>query len=332
MDAIGGMANAADDEYPTAIFYAFKQKEIERDGVSSTGWAAFLEAVIKSGYSIVGTWPIRTEKGSRMLAHGSSALASSVVLVCRKRSESAGSIGRAEFAAALKLEMKPAIEDMKKAGIAPADLPQSAIGPGIGVYSRFRYVLESDDSPMPVKAALQLINRELDEYLSGVAGEFDGDTRFAITWFEQYGYGEGEFGVADSIARAKDVSIKGVADAGIILEKVGKVRLLRRDELEPDWDPATDRRLTVWECLQHLMRVLENSGETTAGELLSRIVGTERQGAKDLAYYLYEICSSKRGDAAEAFAYNSLLTAWPAMATVSATTRPEAVAQTEMSV
>ena len=331
-DSIANMARSTDVSFPVAIFYAFKQKEIEQDGTSSTGWATFLEAVINSGYSIVGTWPIRTEKGSRIRALGSSALASSVVLVCRKRDGNAGTIGRAEFVAALKLEMKPAIEDMKKAGIAPADLPQSAIGPGIGVYSRFSSVLESDDSPMPVKAALQLINRELDEYLSGVAGEFDGDTRFAITWFEQYGYGEGEYGVADSIARAKDVSIKGVADAGIISERVGKVRLLRRDELEADWDPTTDRRLTVWECLQHLVGVLENSGETTAGELLGRIRGAERQGAKDLAYCLYEICSSKRGDAAEAFAYNSLLAAWPAMAAVSAVPRPEAVVQTEMNV
>ena len=331
-DAIVGMAHEADESFPATIFYAFKQKEIEKDGVSSTGWAAFLEAIISAGYSVVGTWPVRTEKPGRIRAVGSSALASSVVLVCRKRREDAGTIGRAEFVAALKHEMPSAVANMTKAGIAPADLPQSAIGPGIGIYSRFRSVLESDDSPMPVKTALQLINRQLDEYLSGIAGQFDGDTRFAITWFEQHGYDEGEYGVADSIARAKDVSIKGVADAGVIQEKAGKVRLLRRKELDANWDPATDRLLTVWECLQHLVRVLESSGETAAGELLGRIGGAERQGAKDLTYCLYEICSGKRGDAAEAFAYNSLLAAWPAMAAVSVAPRPDAVVQTEMNV
>ena len=331
-DSIANMARSADESFPVAIFYAFKQKEIERDGTSSTGWATFLEAVIKSGYSIVGTWPIRTEKGSRIRALGSSALASSVVLVCRKRDRNAETIGRAEFAAALKRDIPPAIADMTKAGIAPADLPQSAIGPGIGVYSRFRSVLESDDSQMPVKTALQLINRQLDEYMSGIAGQFDGDTRFAITWFEQHGYDEGEYGLAESVAKARDISVKGVADAGVIQEKAGKVRLLRRYELDANWDPATDRLLTVWECLQHLVRVLESSGETAAGELLGRIGGAERQGAKDLAYCLYEICSGKRGDAAEAFAYNSLLAAWPAMAAVSAVPRSEAVVQTEMNV
>ena len=331
-DSISNIAHKADGAFPVAIFYAFKQKEIEKEGVSSTGWATFVEAVIKAGYSVVRTWPVRTEMGSRMRALGSSALASSVVLVCRKRSESAGSIGRAEFAAALKREMPSAIADMTQAGIAPADLPQSAIGPGIGVYSRYNSVLESDDSPMPVKTALQLINRELDEYLSGVAGQFDGDTRFAITWFEQHGFDEGEYGVAESIAKARNIAVKGIADAGVIQEKAGKVRLLRRDELDADWDPETDRRLTVWECLQHLVRVLDDSGETAAGELLGRIDSAKRQDAKDLAYCLYDICSTKRRDAAEALAYNSLLSAWPTIAAVSTAPRSETVVQMEMKV
>ena len=331
-DSIANMARSVDETFPVAIFYAFKQKEIEKDGTSSTGWATFLEAVIKSGYSIVGTWPVRTEMGQRIRAHKSSALASSVVLVCRKRSENAGSIGRAEFAVALKREMPLAIAEMTKAGITPADLPQSAIGPGIGAFSRYNSVLESDDSPMPVKAALQLINRELDEYLSGVAGQFDGDTRFAITWFEQHGFGEGEYGAAESIAKARNISVKGVAAAGVIQEKAGKVRLLRRDELDADWDPKTDQRLTVWECLQHLICVFEDRGETAAGELLGRIDGTKQQDAKDLAYCLYDVCSTKRRDAVEALAYNSLLSAWPTISAVSATPKSEAVVQMEMKV
>ena len=331
-DSISNIARNVDEAFPVAIFYAFKQKEIEREGVSSTGWATFLEAVIMAGYSVVRTWPVRTEMGSRMRALGSSALASSVVLVCRKRDGNAGSIGRAEFTAALKSEMPPAILEMTQAGIAPADLPQSAIGPGIGVYSRYNSVLESDDSPMTVKTALQLINRALDEYLSGVAGQFDGDTRFAITWFEQHGFNEGEYGAAESIAKARNISVKGIADAGVIQEKAGKVRLRRRDELDADWDPETDRRLTVWECLQHLVRMLDDSGETAAGELLGRVDSAKRQDAKDLAYCLYDICSTKRRDAAEALAYNSLLSAWPTIAAVSAAPRSESVEQLEMNV
>ena len=330
LDSITNVALSVDESFPMAIFYAFKQQEIEKDGTSSTGWATFLEAVIKSGYSIVGTWPVRTERGQRMRALGSSALASSVVLVCRKRRKNAGSIGRAEFAAALKREMTPAIAEMTKAGIAPADRPQSAIGPGIGVYSRYNSVLENDDSPMPVKTALQLINRELDEYPNGI--EFDSDTRFAITWFEQNGFGKGEYGAAESIATARNISVKGVADAGVIQEKAGKVRLLRRDELDADWDPATDQRLTVWECLQHLIRVFEDKGETAAGELLARIDGAKRQDAKELAHILYNICSTKRRDAIEALAYNSLVAAWPMIVKVSTETQTETVVQLEMKV
>ena len=322
---IASMANCANGEYPTVIFYAFKQKEVKKEGVSSTGWATFLDAVIKSGYSVVRTWPVRTEKSSRMIAIGSSALASSVVLVCRKRSASADSVGRAEFVAALKREMPPAIEDIKKAGIAPADLPQSAIGPGIAVYTQYASVLEADDSPMSVKTALQLINRELDEHLSGIAGEFDADTRFALTWYEQHGYGDGEYGMAESIAKARGISVEGTRDAGIIAIRAGKVRLLRRDEIDTDWNPETDRRMAVWECLQQLIRTLETKGEQAAGELLGRIDAARRQQAKDLAYCHYEICSDKRGDAREAFACNSLIAAWPALATASSAQRVNVV-------
>ena len=331
-ETITGIAQGADQTYPVAIFYAFKQKEIGKDGISSTGWAAFLEAVISAGFSVVGTWPVRTEKPGRIRAIGSSALASSVVLVCRTRREDAVSVGRTEFVTALKSEMPPAIADMAKAGIAPADLPQSTIGPGIGVFSRYNSVLESDDSPMSVKTALQLINRELDEYRSGVANQFDDDTRFAITWFEQHGFDNGEYGAAESLAKARNVSVKGIVDAGVIQEKGGKVRLLRRHELDADWDPTTDQRLTVWECLQHLLRVLNDRGETAAGELLGRIDGAKRQDAKDLAYCLYEICSTKRRDAVEALAYNGLLSAWSMISAASTAPRQKPVVQMEMNV
>lgn len=323
--AIANMASSAEGGLPAAIFYAFKQNEIEREGISSTGWATFLEAVVNAGYSVVRTWPVRTEMSSRTRAIGSSALASSVVLVCRRREEKAASIGRAEFVAALKQEMPPAIEEMRKWGIAPADLPQSAIGPGIGIFSRFGAVLESDDSCMTVKTALQLINRELDEHLSGIVGEFDADTRFAVTWFEQHGFNDGGFGTAESLAKARGISVEGAAAAGIVSIRAGNVRLLRRDELDPNWDPETDQRITVWECLQHMIRALESEGEQAAGELLRRIDGVRRHEARDLAYCLYEICSSKRNDADEAFSCNSILTAWPELVS-------EPVAQQESAV
>lgn len=268
---------------------------------------------------------------SRTRAIGSSALASSVVLVCRRREEETASIGRAEFVAALKEEMPPAVEEMRKWGIAPADLPQSAIGPGIGIFSRFSAVLESDDSRMTVKTALQLINRELDEYLSGIVGEFDADTRFAVTWFEQHGFNDGSFGTAEFLAKARGISVEGAAAAGIVSIRAGSVRLLRRDELDPNWDPETDTRITVWECLQHLIKALESESEQVAGELLRRIDGTRQHEARDLAYCLYEICSSKRSDADEAFACNSILAAWPALTSASAA-HQESVVLTELGV
>ena len=185
--AITNMAQQSSAAYPASIYYAFKQSEIAKDGVSSTGWVTFLQAVLDAGYAVVGTWPIRTEMRTRMGAMDSNALANSVVLVCRKRDENAEVISRAEFIRALKRELPPAIAELQAANIAPADMPQSAIGPGMGVFSRCKAVLEADDSPMTVKTALQLINRELDEYLGGVQGEFDPETRFAVTWFEQHG-------------------------------------------------------------------------------------------------------------------------------------------------
>ena len=189
--AVAQMVSNSRDDVPAAIYYAFKQSEVKDEGISSTGWATFLQAVIEAGYAVVGTWPMRTEMANRMIASGTNALANSVVLVCRKKEATAEVITRAEFIRALKRELPPAIAELQAANIAPADMPQSAIGPGMGVFSRYKAVLEADDSPMTVKTALQLINRELDEYLGGIQGEFDADTRFAITWFEQNGMGEG---------------------------------------------------------------------------------------------------------------------------------------------
>lgn len=308
--AITSLAKQSSDDFPATIYYAFKQSEIEEEGLSSTGWATFLQAVIAAGYSIVGTWPVRTERAARTIASGTNALANSVVLVCRKRPTAAEVITRAEFIRALKRELPPAISELQAANIAPADMPQSAIGPGMGVFSRYKTVLESDDSPMSVKTALQLINRELDEYLGGIQGEFDGATRFAITWFEQHGMAKGDYGTADSLARARGISVESVKHAGIVDSAAGKVRILTRDELDDDWNPEEDRHLTVWECLQHLVRLHERDGISHDTAVLLKKISTHAEAVKDLAYCLYDISANKRKDAKEATAYNALIADW----------------------
>ena len=308
--AISSLARQSSSSFPATIYYAFKQSEVEQDGLSSTGWATFLQAVIEAGYAIVGTWPVRTERSARTIATGTNALANSVVLVCRKKEITAEVVTRAEFIRALKRELPPAISELQAATIAPADMPQSAIGPGMGVFSRYKAVLESDDNPMSVKTALQLINKELDEYLGGIQGEFDPDTRFAITWFEQNGLKTGEYGTANSIATARGISVESVKHAGIVDSAAGKVRILARDELDEDWDPEEDRHLTVWECLQHLVRRHEKDGISHDTAVLLKKINTQAEAVKDLAYCLYDISANKRKDAKEATAYNALIADW----------------------
>lgn len=307
--AISRMALHSSSEFPAAIYYAFKQSEVAEGGVSSTGWATFLSAIIEAGYSVVGTWPIRTERDTGLKV-AMNVLANSVVLVCRKKETTAEVITRAEFIRALKRELPPAIVELQGANIAPADMPQSAIGPGMGVFSRYKAVLESDDNPMSVKTALQLINKELDEYLGGIQGEFDADTRFAITWFEQHGNGKGDYGVADNLARARGIAVESVKHAGIVDSAAGKVRILSRHELDDDWDPEEDRHLTVWECLQHLVRLHEKDGISHDTAVLLKKISAQAEAVKDLAYCLYDISANKRKDAKEATAYNALIADW----------------------
>ena len=317
--AMNAMVQGSQDESPATIYYAFKQSDLIEGGVSSTGWATFLTAVIEAGFSVGGTWPMRTERPNRMRAVGSNALANSVVLVCRKKDAAADTITRAEFIRTLKRELPPAIAELQAANIAPADMPQSAIGPGMGVYSRYKAVLEADDSPMTVKTALQLINAELDEYLGGIQGEFDPDTRFAISWFEQNGMGKGDYGVADNLARARGIAVESVKHAGIVESQAGKVRILKRSELDPEWEPQTDTHLTVWECLQYLVRAHEKDGISYNTALLLRKIDDKAEAVKDLAYCLYDICANKRQDAKEATAYNALIADWTELTREAAT-------------
>lgn len=318
-NAVSKMREKSLPGFPTAIYYAFKQREIANEGIASTGWASFLQAVLNAGYSVVGTWPIRTELATRMRAVGSNALANSVVLVCREKMQSAETVTRSEFVRALKRELPSAIAELQAANVSPADMPQSAIGPGMGIFSRYKAVLEAGDNPMTVKTALQLINRELDEFLSDIQGEFDADTRFAISWFEQHGVAPGDYGAADNLARARGISVESVKHAGIVESSAGKVRMLKRDELLVDWDPNTDVHLTIWECCQYLLRALEKEGEFAAALLLKKMGADKAEAVKDLAYCLYDICSNKRKDAKEATSYNALIAVWTELTRQAAT-------------
>lgn len=308
--AIHNMASGASGDFPAVIYYAFKQREMKDEGISSTGWASFLQAVIEAGYAVVGTWPLRTEMANRIVASGTNALANSVVLVCRKRPAGAGVIYKDEFIRMVRRELPGALRDLLAANIAPSDIPQASIGPGIGIYSRYSEVREGADATMSVKSALQLINREVDEYLNDVVGEFDADTRLAITWFEQFGMGAGPYGTADNIARGRGISVESAKHAGVLNSSAGKVRILKREELPKDWDPAEDKHLAVWECCQHVIRVLETGGEFEAAVLIRAIGPAMADNVKDLAYVLYNICE-KRKDAKEATSYNALIAVWP---------------------
>jgi putative DNA methylase len=247
-------------------------------------------------------------------------LASSIVLVCRPRPTDAGNVTRREFLAALKKELAPALRQLQLGNIAPVDFAQAAIGPGMAVYSRYTAVLEADGTPMRVRAALGLINQSLDEFLSEQEGEYDGDTRWALAWYEQFGHNEAAFGVAETLSKAKNTSVQGLVEAGILEARGGKVRLLRRDEMDTNWDPEKDKRLNAWESVQHLIYALDKNGEEAAAALLSHL-GVMSETARDLAYRLYTVCERK-GWAQDALAYNMLVVAWPRLKELAARQEP----------
>jgi len=308
--AMHRLAEQAHPAFPVTIYYAFKQAESDgADGTTNTGWDTFLAAVIEAGFAISGTWPMRTELSNRMIGSGTNALASSIVLVCRQRAANAPTVTRREFVAALKAELPQALAHLQAGNIAPVDLAQAAIGPGMAVYTRFARVLDAEGKPIPVRAALALINQTLDEALAEQEGDFDSDSRWALSWFEQMGFNDGEFGVANVLAQAKNTGMDGLVEAGIIVSGKGKVRLLRPTELPTDWDPTTDKRLTVWEMVHHLIRVLEAGGEGAAAALVAKL-GSRAETARELCYRLYTLCERKKR-ANEAMAYNGLVQSWP---------------------
>lgn len=309
--------------FPVTIYYAFKQSESsDVNGISSTGWETFLEAVLSEGFALVGTWPMRTELGNRMVGMGTNALASSIVLVCRKRPADAPTCSRREFLRELNAVLPEALAEMTRGSedgrspVAPVDLSQAIIGPGMAVFSKYSAVLEANGEPMRVRTALQLINRFLAE------DDFDADTQFCLHWFEQHGWAAGRFGEADTLARAKGTSVEGVREAGVIESGGGSVRLRRWTEYPAGWEARRDDRNPVWETLHHLIRALKQGGEEEAGALLASS-RPQADAVRQLAYRLYTLCE-RQGWAEDARAYNELITSWSAIETAVAQTPPPA--------
>jgi putative DNA methylase len=323
------LAEETHPAFPVTVYYAFKQSETGKTGeTASTGWETFLDAMIRAGFAINGTWPIRTESANRMMVQTMNSLASSIVLVCRKRSTDAPAATRREFVAALKAELPVALSNLQRGNIAPVDLAQAAIGPGMAVYTRYAKVLDADGKPLRVREALALINQTLDEALAEQEGDFDVDSRWALAWFEQHGFAEGEFGVADVLARAKNTSVQGMVDAGILKSSRGDVRLLKPSELAANWDPSTDTRLSAWESVHQLIRVLEAGGEASAAELVAKL-GSKAELARELCYRLYTLCERKKR-ATEALSYNGLVQSFPELERLAKEPGRKAPAQASM--
>ena len=302
------LANQAHPAFPVTIYYAFKQSETETvEGTTSTGWEIFLDAVIRSGFSINGTWPMRTEYTGN-LKKNMSALASSIILVCRKLPADAPTISRRDFIRELNAALPEALDEMTRGSgsehspVAPVDLSQAIIGPGMAIFSKYAAVLEADGTPMKVRTALQLINRFFAE------DDFDPDSQFCLHWFEQNGWREGAYGEADVLARSKAISIGGLAEVGVVLSGGGKVQLRKWADYAADWNPPPDTRPPVWESLHHLIRALRQDGETAAGRLLT-LIKAQGESIRLLAYRLYTLCE-RQGWAEDARAYNELITSW----------------------
>jgi putative DNA methylase len=310
--AMHRLAQQAHPAFPVTIYYAFKQSESESEtGTASTGWETFLNAVIRAGFALTGTWPMRTELGSRMIGKDTNALASSIVLVCRCRTANAATTSRRAFLRELNNVLPEALDEMTRGAggdhspVAPVDLSQAIIGPGMAVFSKYAAVLEADGSPMTVKTALSLINRFLAE------DDFDHDTQFCLHWFEQYGWKDGKFGDADTLARAKGTSVEGVKHAGVLYATGGVVRLLKWADYPADWEPEREARLPVWEALHHLIRVFKTDGESGAGAVLAA-VQARAEATRQLAYRLYTLCE-RAGWSEDARAYNEIITSWSAI-------------------
>lgn len=321
--AFTALREKMDPSFPLTVYYAFKQDDEESGGETevgslgvdlTTGWETLLEALINSGFQVTATWPVRSEQKWRASAMGANSLASCIVLACRPRPLDAPQSDRRSFVAELKGDLLPALRHLQQGNIAPVDFAQAAIGPGMAIYSRYSRILQSNGRPLSVRAALSLINQTLTEVLSQYEDDFDADTRWAIAWFNENGFDDGEFDAANTLARAKNTGVRGMEQAGILVAKGGRVRLLRPDELPSGWDPATDTRLTVWEMSHHLLRVYfyEKAGDEATADLLRKL-GSQADVARDLAYRLFKLCEDKKRSQ-EAQGYNALVLGWPEIA------------------
>ena len=321
---------SASPDFPITVYYAFKQQELSKEGTTSTGWATLLDGMIRAGWVITATWPIRSEMANRLRSIGSNALASSIVLVLRPRHETASQTTRRGFLGALKRELPAALDQMRQGSIAPVDLAQATIGPGMAVFSSYHRVVENDGSDMSAKAALALINQALDEVLAEQEGDLDPDTRFCLKWYEQYGWARAPFGDADVLARAYNTSVRGLADAGVLTQGDGAVQLVRPHDLPASWNPATDHRISVWEVTLQLARVLsaENGGIEAAAKLMAAAGSrpeVDVESVQRLAYRLYEMTQKSRPDDARLF--NLLGGSWSDLTGAAGRVRPGAAIQ-----
>jgi len=315
------LRRSMDSCFPLTVYYAFKQDDEDSSADEqdtsvdlTTGWETLLEALISSGFQITGTWPVRASQAWRMRSMGSNALASYIVLACRPRPDAATQIASNAFRNELKRTLPSALRHLQQGNIAPVDFAQAAIGPGMAVYSRYSRIIDSSGRPMTVRTALGIINQALTEVLSELEDDFDADTRWAISWFEQSGFSEGDYGDAELLSKAKVTSVAGLKQAGVVDSKGGKVRLLAPAELPADWDPASDKRPTVWEMTHHLLRLyhVEKAGDEATAALLRKI-GSQGEVARELAYRLHNISERKRWSQ-EAQGYNALVLGWPEIA------------------
>lgn len=305
----------ASADHPITVYYAFKQSDTTSEGTASSGWETLLEGMIRSGWTVTGTWPLRSELGNRMRSLGSNALASSIVLALRPRAEGAPTVDRRGFIAALHHELPHALRQLQQGSIAPVDLPQAAIGPGMAVFSRYAGVLESDGSKMTVRSALARINEILDQVLNEQEGDFDATTRFALAWYRQHGYAVGSFGDADNLARARNTSVDLLDRDGILTSRAGNVQLIRSSELAWDYDVTTDRHTSVWEALHHLIKVLERDGIAPAGDFLQAALArpdgaVDADLVKELAHLLFRVAEGNNATK-DALSFNALVTSWP---------------------
>ena len=311
-EAMRRLAVQAHPAFPVTIYYAFKQSETRDDATASTGWETFLQAIISAGFAITGTWPMRTENASRMIGQGTNALASSVVLVCRPRAADAPTASRRDFLRELKATLPEALEAMIGSSgaspVAPVDLAQAAIGPGMEVFSRYAQVLESNGEPMGVREALVLINRAIDDYFEE-DGAGDADSGFCMAWFKQYGWSSASFGDADTLARAKGTAVASIERSGILETGGGKVRLRKWQEYADDGQHGRGEPLPVWAGCHHLIRLLNQQGEHASGAALATL-REQSDAIYRLAYQLYTLCERKKR-AEDARYYNELINAWP---------------------